>query len=34
MVKYTKLHLEKGTGDKSALAFAKKYRLDLIEIPE
>jgi hypothetical protein len=32
MVKYTKLNLEKG--DRSAVAFAKKFRLDLINIPE
>lgn len=32
MVKYSKQNLEKG--DKSALAFAKKFRLDLIDIPE
>jgi hypothetical protein len=32
MVKYTKDNLSKG--DKSALAFAKKFRMDLIEIPE
>jgi hypothetical protein len=31
MVKYARLNAEKG--DKSAMAFAKKYRLDLIEIP-
>lgn len=32
MVKYSKLNAEKN--DKSALAFAKKFRLDLIEVPE
>lgn len=31
MVKYARLNADKG--DKSALSFAKKYRLDLIEIP-
>ena len=32
MVKYTQANLEKK--DKSALAFAKKFRMDLITIPE
>ena len=32
MVKYARLNADKN--DKSAMAFAKKYRLDLIEIPE
>lgn len=31
MVKYSKKHA--AMGDKSAMAFAKKFRLDLIEIP-
>jgi len=31
MVKYARLNADKG--DKSAVSFAKKYRLDLIEIP-
>ena len=31
MVKYSRLNAEKG--DMTAVAFAKKYRLDLIEIP-
>jgi hypothetical protein len=31
MVKYAKLNQDKN--DKSAIAFAKKYRLDLIEVP-
>jgi hypothetical protein len=31
MVKYARLNVDKG--DKSALSFANKYRLDLIEIP-
>lgn len=31
MVKYTKLNADKG--DKSAMSFAKKYRVDLIEVP-
>lgn len=31
MVKYARLNADKN--DKSAIAFAKKYRLDLIEIP-
>ena len=32
MVKYSIENLNKG--DRSAIAFAKKFRLDLIEIPE
>lgn len=32
MVKYSKLNYDKG--DKTASTFAKRYRLDLIEIPE
>ena len=32
MVKYAKANLDKG--DKNAINFAKRYRLDLIEIPE
>ena len=32
MVKYAKLNQDKN--DKSALSFAKKFRLDLIEVPE
>ena len=32
MVKYSKLNADKG--DKTALSFAKKFNLDLIEIPE
>ena len=32
MVKYTKLNLEKG--DRSAVSFAKKFRMDLINVPE
>jgi hypothetical protein len=32
MVKYSKINADKG--DKSAMAFAKKFRLDLIEVPE
>lgn len=32
MVKYSKENIDKG--DKFALTFAKKYRLDLIDIPD
>lgn len=32
MVKYSKENADKG--DKSAMAFAKKFRLDLVEVPE
>lgn len=32
MVKYAKLNV--GKGEKHAVEFAKKYRLDLIEVPE
>lgn len=32
MVKYSKLNADKN--DKSAIAFAKKFRLDLIEVPK
>jgi hypothetical protein len=32
MVKYSQLNAEKG--DKSAMSFAKKFRLDLITIPD
>lgn len=32
MVKYAKLNVDKG--NKTALSFAKKFRLDLIDIPE
>ena len=32
MVKYAKLNV--GKGDKHAVEFAKKYRLELIEVPE
>ena len=31
MVKYAKLNIDKG--DPTALSFAKKFRLDLIEVP-
>lgn len=32
MVKYARVNVDKG--DKSAVSFAKKFRLDLIDIPE